>query len=316
MPTVLGIAILGSGRVARARLRELHERFDTRVAVVASHDFNRAYELAFPIAAAATEDWEEAIARPDVDAVMVCSTNPHHARMAQAAIAAGKPVSVDYPLALTLTDAEQLVEQSRARGVVLHVEHIELLSAWFEAFRKALPRIGRVHHITWNNLSSRPAAPKTGRLTAHTASRCSSRPVCPAASSPAWDKSPGLKARKRFPMSRAPALGGVPRICASASAQKAVETSTMCSPGTRKQGRRPNYRPWASPAHSSDDNTGRCGTRTRMALLRPCRSCHAVVCLPTTSRRSSTPLPVAERRMSLSTMYLKLSVLPMPPNGR
>ncbi len=160
MPTVLGIAILGSGRVARARLRELHERYDTRVAVVASRDFNRAYELAFPIAAAATEDWEEAIARPDVDAVMVCSTNPYHAPMARAAIAAGKPVSVDYPLALTLADAEQLVDQSRARGVVLHVEHIELLSAWFEAFRKALPRIGRIHQITWNNVSSRPATPE------------------------------------------------------------------------------------------------------------------------------------------------------------
>lgn len=160
MPTVLGIAILGSGRVARARLRELHERYDTRVAVVASHDFDRAYELAFPIAAAATEDWEEAIARPDVDAVMVCSTNPRHAPMVRAAIAAGKPVSVDYPLALTLQDAEALVAQARARGVVLHVEHIELLSAWFEAFRKALPRVGRIHHITWNNVSSRPAAPE------------------------------------------------------------------------------------------------------------------------------------------------------------
>jgi biliverdin reductase len=160
MPTVLGIAILGSGRVARARLRELHERYDTRVAVVASHNFHRAYELAFPIAAAATEDWQEAIARPDVDAVMVCSTNIYHARMAQAAIEAGKPVSVDYPLALTLREAEQLVEQAHARGVLLHVEHIELLSAWFEAFRKALPRIGQIHRITWNNLSSRPATPE------------------------------------------------------------------------------------------------------------------------------------------------------------
>ncbi|MCS7079726.1 MAG: Gfo/Idh/MocA family oxidoreductase [Chloracidobacterium sp.] len=160
MPTVLGIAILGSGRVARARLRELDERYDTRVAVVASHNFDRAYELAFPIAAAATDDWAKAITRPDVDAVMVCSTNPRHASMARAAIEAGKPVSVDYPLALSLKDAEQLVELAYARGVVLHVEHIELLSAWFEAFCKALPRLGRLHRLSWRNVSHRPAAPE------------------------------------------------------------------------------------------------------------------------------------------------------------
>lgn len=160
MPTVFGVAVLGSGRVARARLRELDDRYDTRVAVVASHDFDRAYELAFPLAAAATDDWREAVARPDVDVVMVCSANPHHAPMARAAIEAGKPVSVDYPLALSLREAEALVELAHARGVVLHVEHIELLSAWFEAFRKALPRLGRISRLTWRNVGRRPAAPE------------------------------------------------------------------------------------------------------------------------------------------------------------
>ncbi len=160
MPTVFGVALLGSGRVARARLRELDERYDTRVAVVASHNFDRAYELALPIAAAATNDWKAAIARSDVDLVMVCSTNPYHAPMARAALEAGKPVSVDYPLALSFTDAEQLVELAYARSVVLHVEHIELLSAWFETFRKALPRLGRLHRLAWRNVSCRPAAPE------------------------------------------------------------------------------------------------------------------------------------------------------------
>ncbi|MFQ3581866.1 MAG: Gfo/Idh/MocA family oxidoreductase [Chloracidobacterium sp.] len=160
MPTVLGIAILGSGRVARARLRELNERYDTRVAVVASRNFDRAYELAFPIAAAATDEWEEAIARRDVDAVMVCSTNPYHAPMVRASIEAGKPVSVDYPLALSLAEAEGLVELAQSRGVVLHVEHIELLSAWFVTLRDALPRLGQLHHLTWHNLSHRAATPE------------------------------------------------------------------------------------------------------------------------------------------------------------
>ncbi|OYT69474.1 MAG: hypothetical protein CFK52_13615 [Chloracidobacterium sp. CP2_5A] len=160
VPTVLGIAILGSGRVARARLRELNDRLDTRVAVVASRSFDRAYELAFPIAAAATDDWEAAIARPDANAVMVCSANPYHAPMARAALEAGKPVSVDYPLALSLADAERLVELAQARGGVLHVEHIELLSAWFVTLRDALPRLGRIRGLSWSNVSCRAAAPE------------------------------------------------------------------------------------------------------------------------------------------------------------
>ncbi len=159
MEKLLRIAILGSGRVARARVREIGLRADARVTVIAASSPERAREVAEPAGAEVLTDWREAVARPDVDAVMVCSRNAMHVPQAEAALLAGKHVSVDYPLALSLADAERLAALAAERQLVLHVEHIELLSAWFVAFLDALPRVGAIRDISWKNLSARQFAP-------------------------------------------------------------------------------------------------------------------------------------------------------------
>lgn len=159
MENPLRIAILGSGRVAKARVREIGLRADARVVVVSAGEPERAREVAEPASAEVSTDWMAVVARPDVDAVMVCSRNALHEPQAMAALEAGKHVSVDYPLALSLADAERLAALAAERQLVLHVEHIELLSAWFVAFCDALPRVGKIHEISWKNLSARQFAP-------------------------------------------------------------------------------------------------------------------------------------------------------------
>lgn len=159
METPLRIAILGSGRVAKARVREIGLRADARVTVIAASSPERAHEVAEPASAEVLTDWADAVARPDVDAVMVCSRNALHAPQTMAALDAGKHVSVDYPLALSLADAERLAARAAERQLVLHIEHIELLSAWFVAFLDALPRVGAIREISWKNLSARQFAP-------------------------------------------------------------------------------------------------------------------------------------------------------------
>lgn len=159
METPLRIAILGSGRVAKARVREIGLRADARVTVIAASSPERAREVAEPANAEVSTDWRAVVARPDVDAVMVCSRNALHVPQVEAALQAGKHVSVDYPLALALADAERLAALAAERQLVLHVEHIELLSAWFVAFLNALPQVGAIREISWKNLSARQFAP-------------------------------------------------------------------------------------------------------------------------------------------------------------
>ena len=59
-------------------------------------------------------DWRRVIERPDVDLVDVCLPGHLHAEVAQAALAAGKHVLVEKPLANDVVEAEALVAAARA----------------------------------------------------------------------------------------------------------------------------------------------------------------------------------------------------------
>jgi predicted dehydrogenase len=54
---------------------------------------------------------------PDVDVVSVCVLAPQHRIIAEAAIKAGKHVYCEWPLALTIKDAEELTALARTKGV-------------------------------------------------------------------------------------------------------------------------------------------------------------------------------------------------------
>jgi 2-hydroxy-4-carboxymuconate semialdehyde hemiacetal dehydrogenase len=85
-------------------------------------------------------NWAAAIGDPDVDAVIIASPSEMHAEMALAAIAAGKPLLVEIPVAMTLRDAERVVEAAEAARLPLAICH----PMRFRTARAALiGRIGR-----------------------------------------------------------------------------------------------------------------------------------------------------------------------------
>jgi len=61
------------------------------------------------------------VARDDVDVVAICTPSGLHAQHALDAIAAGKHVVIEKPLALDLGDGEQVIQAARDRGVLLSV---------------------------------------------------------------------------------------------------------------------------------------------------------------------------------------------------
>ncbi|MEU6123751.1 Gfo/Idh/MocA family oxidoreductase [Streptomyces sp. NPDC047123] len=74
--------------------------------------------------AAAETDWRALIARDDVDIVDICTPGDSHAEIALAALAAGKHVLCEKPLANTVEEAEAMAEaaeRARARGQVAMV---------------------------------------------------------------------------------------------------------------------------------------------------------------------------------------------------
>jgi predicted dehydrogenase len=65
----------------------------------------------------ATSDWRALISDPRVDVVDICTPNHLHYEMAAAAIAAGKHVYCEKPLALDSTEARALCEAAESAGV-------------------------------------------------------------------------------------------------------------------------------------------------------------------------------------------------------
>ena len=64
-----------------------------------------------------TGDWRKLVADPDIDVVDITSPNSLHHQMALAAIAAGKHVYCEKPLAVTVAQASEMTEAARKSGV-------------------------------------------------------------------------------------------------------------------------------------------------------------------------------------------------------
>ncbi|HEY0260861.1 MAG TPA: Gfo/Idh/MocA family oxidoreductase [Lacisediminihabitans sp.] len=70
------------------------------------------------------ETAEQLIADPDIDVIHVCTPNTSHAGYASAAIAAGKNVVCEKPLATSVPDAERLVAEASVAGVTATVPFV------------------------------------------------------------------------------------------------------------------------------------------------------------------------------------------------
>src|SRR4051812_16752324 len=66
---------------------------------------------------ATTANYEEVIARADVHAVIIATPNITHSPIAQAAIAAGKHVMCEKPIAMDYTEALGMYRAAEAKGV-------------------------------------------------------------------------------------------------------------------------------------------------------------------------------------------------------
>ena len=102
------MAILGCGLIGQKRSKTLA---GAKLVVCADVDEKRAKFLAdgFP-GCEATGDWHIAIERPDVDIVIVATTNDALVKTSLAAVEAGKHVLVEKPAARNVAELDRLIE--------------------------------------------------------------------------------------------------------------------------------------------------------------------------------------------------------------
>ncbi|NJP88125.1 Gfo/Idh/MocA family oxidoreductase [Nonomuraea sp. FMUSA5-5] len=112
--------IAATGGIARTVGAAIVAEPGMRVAAVGSRSLARARALAATLEAeSAYGSYEELCADPGMDAIYVATPHAQHLQVAEAAIAAGKAVLCEKPLAATVQDAEKMVRLAREAGVFL-----------------------------------------------------------------------------------------------------------------------------------------------------------------------------------------------------
>ncbi|XVS68264.1 Gfo/Idh/MocA family protein [Actinosynnema sp. CA-299493] len=143
------------------------------MAVVCGRDRARSEAAAARLGwAEAVTDWRAVLDRDDVQVVDICTPGDTHAEIAVAALAAGKHVLCEKPLANTVAEAEAMVEaaaRAAAAGVRAMVgftyRRVPALSLARELVAQG--RLGRIHHVRAQYLQDwivDPAAPLSWRL--------------------------------------------------------------------------------------------------------------------------------------------------------
>lgn len=78
-------------------------------------------------------DYDEMLADPDLEAVIVATSDPFHVPAAKRALEAGKHVLCEKPLATSIAEAESLRDVLAASGKVLQVGHMKRFDAGLQA---------------------------------------------------------------------------------------------------------------------------------------------------------------------------------------
>ena len=113
------VALLGTGFIANIHA-ESYARFVHNAEVVAVYGRDKAHAEAFAAAhgiPAAYGDIDELLAAEQVDVVDICLPNYLHHEACLKAAGANKHVIIEKPLALTLEQADEMIEACRSRGL-------------------------------------------------------------------------------------------------------------------------------------------------------------------------------------------------------
>jgi biliverdin reductase len=165
VPRPLKIGIVGTGYAAKRRTEAFQKDDRAQVIAVTGNTPENTEAFCQTYSVAPLNSWQQLVSHPDIDVVVIATINRDHGAIARAALLAGKHVIIEYPLALSYREAQEIVTLSQEQNKLLHVEHIELLGGLHQAMRQSLPEIGNVFYARYATIT--PQRPVPRRWTYH-----------------------------------------------------------------------------------------------------------------------------------------------------
>ncbi len=126
------IAVIGYGHLGKIHARLLQGLADTRLVAVVDPIPAACAQAEKDLGVPVATDYREILA--DMDGAIIAAPTSLHFEVASELLEAGKHVFVEKPITLETSDAEELVDLARMRGLTLQVGHVERFNPALQAF--------------------------------------------------------------------------------------------------------------------------------------------------------------------------------------
>jgi len=120
---VLGIGIIGAGRIFKAHAGSVQAIPETELVAVSDVDAERVARATATYGGAGYADYQELLRDPKVDAVVIGLPHWLHERVSIDCLRAGKHVLVEKPMAMTVAECDAMIAAAEASGKNLMVAH-------------------------------------------------------------------------------------------------------------------------------------------------------------------------------------------------
>ncbi len=144
----LRVGVIGCGSIAKFRhLPEYEANEASEITAVCDLVEERAERMAELYGGKVYTNFEEVIARDDIDAVSICLPNYLHAPVSIAALKSGKHVLCEKPMATSSQEAEEMIQAAREAGKKLMIAHNQRFVASHQTAKEILDsgKLGKVY---------------------------------------------------------------------------------------------------------------------------------------------------------------------------
>jgi UDP-N-acetylglucosamine 3-dehydrogenase len=155
----LNVGLIGAGRMGAYHIETWERIAAGNLVAIAEPDETTARQRIGRRPIEWVGDYRWLLERADVDAVCICTPSEQHARVALDAIAAGKHVFVEKPIATELQDGLRMAAAARLAGLKLMVGHVERFNPAVGKLAELIDegRIGRVFRAHATRVGPLPA---------------------------------------------------------------------------------------------------------------------------------------------------------------
>ena len=138
------LGVVGSGGMATSRMAAFSKLDGFELAGLAARNPETGPAMADQYSVPLVTDWEDLVAREDIDAIVVMTHNDSHGPIAIAALEARKHVFTEYPLARHLEEGERLVQLAETSELVLRLTHEQSLSPAHQRLKQEVDASGHL----------------------------------------------------------------------------------------------------------------------------------------------------------------------------